>query len=223
MRPILGTLLRRVASCRLLVMGAVAFVGPLQGQEKKGGPSGDNGFRPGDLVYLSVDSEKTLTDTFTVVAGPALVLPTIGSVPLAGVKRTDVQKQLEIYIGRFIREPIIHARAIVRIAISGEVGRSGFFPVPVSAVIPEVLMSAGGPTANARLDHITIKRRGNTLYAPDSLHAAIGRGITLAELDVWSADEIVVPRKGDFEATMRTVGYLLTIPALIFGILRTVR
>ncbi|HKI94211.1 MAG TPA: hypothetical protein VJ992_02860, partial [Gemmatimonadales bacterium] len=39
-------------------------------------------FQVGDRVLLAVEGEPTLTDTFTVQAGPQIVLPNIGAVPL---------------------------------------------------------------------------------------------------------------------------------------------
>ncbi|OYV71887.1 MAG: hypothetical protein B7Z72_05980, partial [Gemmatimonadetes bacterium 21-71-4] len=51
-------------------------------------PSGD--FRVGDRILMTVEGEPQLSDTFTVVPGPAIDLPVIGTVPLTGVKQTGL-------------------------------------------------------------------------------------------------------------------------------------
>ena len=43
-------------------------------------------FQTGDQIALVVEGEEALTHNFVVEDGPALVLPTIGKIPLAGVR-----------------------------------------------------------------------------------------------------------------------------------------
>src|SRR5438034_6586175 len=52
-------------------------------------------FQPGDRIFLRVEGEQQLSDTFTVGPGPAVVLPEVGAVPLDGVLRSELQGRLQ--------------------------------------------------------------------------------------------------------------------------------
>src|SRR5881396_146123 len=84
-------------------------------------------FQAGDRILLRVEGDSALSDTFTVVAGPALRLPLIGEIPLAGVPRADVEAHLTRELGRYIKAPVVQARALVRVSVVGQVTRPGFY------------------------------------------------------------------------------------------------
>src|SRR6266480_1670286 len=91
----------------------------------------DDSVRVGDRVLLQVvpgltDSLREQRDTFTVTPGPALLLPGIGEVSLAGVRRAGVQAHLTRQLARLLKNPDVHARVLVRLGILGEVERPGF-------------------------------------------------------------------------------------------------
>jgi len=154
----------------------------------------DGGVRVGDRIILKVEGEPQLSDTFTVTAGPALVLPVVGSIPLTGVRRDDVERRLTGEIARFIRNPRVEAHLLVRLAVIGEVARPGFYAVPIEALVNDVLMLAGGPTREAKVESIRIQRNGAETWPKDSLKAAMAQGLTLNQLDVQPEDQIIVPR-----------------------------
>src|SRR5439155_14869154 len=109
-------------------------------------------FQVGDRILLHVEGDSALSDTFSVVAGPALRLPNIGEIPLAGVSRNDLEAHLTRELGRYIKDPVVQARALIRVSVVGEVSRPGFYAVPVDLVLPDALMLAGGATQAARVD-----------------------------------------------------------------------
>jgi len=55
--------------------------------------SGD--FQAGDRIFLRVDGEPQLTDTFTVAPGPELPLPQLGALSLKGLLRQELQPSVE--------------------------------------------------------------------------------------------------------------------------------
>src|SRR6266480_2699383 len=73
-------------------------------------------FQVGDRILLHVEGDSALSDTFTVVAGPALRLPIIGEIALAGVRRTDLEAHLTRELGRYIKDPVVQARALIRVS-----------------------------------------------------------------------------------------------------------
>src|SRR5437868_11035994 len=67
-------------------------------------------FQAGDRILLSVEGDSALSDTFTVVAGPALRLPNIGDISLASVPRAQLQPYLARELGRYIHDAVVTAR-----------------------------------------------------------------------------------------------------------------
>ncbi len=167
-------------------------------------------FQVGDRILLHVEGDSALSDTFTVVAGPALRLPIVGEIALAGVRRTDLEAHLTRELGRYIKDPVVQARALIRVSVVGEVIRPGFYAVPVDLVLPDALMLAGGATQSARVDRLRILRGNASLWRGTDLQAAIARGATLDELGIRAGDRIQVPPRGDPESKWRVAGIIVT-------------
>jgi len=206
-------MLARLAALALLVVG-------LAGRAAAQDPTDE--FQIGDRILLRVEGDSSLTDTFTVSRGPALVLRVIGELPLAGVRRADIEPYLARQIGRFLKDPVVHARTLIRLSILGEVGRPGFYEVPAEAVLTDALMAAGGPTQGAKFSALRIERDGGRIWSGDALQQAVARGLTVDQMRLHGGDRVIVPRRGG-EATMRILGVLAAIPAAIYGIAALVK
>src|SRR3954470_21613746 len=101
----------------LLLAAAALLAAPARAQAGKG----TTPFQVGDRILLRVEGDSALSDTFTVVAGPALRLPAIGEISLAGVPRNGLEAHLTREIGRYINDPVVQARALIRVSVVGEV------------------------------------------------------------------------------------------------------
>src|SRR5881396_3428917 len=176
-------------------------------------------FQVGDRILLHVEGDSALSDTFTVVAGPALRLPIIGEIALAGVRRTDLEAHLTRELGRYIKDPVVQARALIRVSVVGEVVRPGFYAVPVDLVLPDALMLAGGATQRARVDRLLILRGSAPLWGGDRLQRAIAHGATLDQLGVQAGDRIQVPGERDPESKWRITGIVVTSLATVVTVL----
>src|SRR6266702_335620 len=105
-------------------------------------------FRAGDRLVIQVEEplpvtpgggggaapkspEQQLTDTFTVNGAQELTLPLLGLVPLRGVLRSELETYLTAQIATRIRNPEVHARALISVAVSGGVQKPGFYAVPL--------------------------------------------------------------------------------------------
>lgn len=152
-------------------------------------------FQVGDQISMIVEGEEALTNTFVVSNDRTLELPVIGSISLDGVLRSELEEYLTEELSRYIRNPRVQARGLFRVTITGAIGKPGFYVVPAQAVLTDVLMSAGGPASNARLEAIHIQRDGETIWEPDALQQAITQGRTLDQLSLVAGDHIVVPRE----------------------------
>ncbi len=177
----------------------------------------------GDRVYLQVDGEQQLTDSFTVGQGRILTLPIVGDVPLTGVLRADLEPHLRDAIGQYVRDPVIHVRSPIRIAILGEVMRQGFYLLPTQTVLSDALMLAGGPSHEAKLENLRIERGDQRVWEGQALQQAIAEGKTLDQLSLQAGDRVRVPARGTwFNATSFRIAatLLVTIPAAIYGVRR---
>jgi protein involved in polysaccharide export with SLBB domain len=184
-------------------------------------------FQAGDRILLHVEGDSALSDTFTVVSGqggPALRLPDIGEISLAGVHRSDLETHLTRELGRYLKDPVVQARALIRISVMGEVARPGFYAVPIDLVLPDALMLAGGATQDARIDRLRILRGNSALWSESVLQTAIARGSTLDELGMRAGDRVEVPReKRDPESKWRIAGLIVTTLATAVGIIALTR
>lgn len=161
--------------------------------------------RVGDRVLLYVEGQPQLSDTFNVVAGRKLVLPDIGEVALAGVLRAELQDHLTAEVGKYLRNPLLRARSLIRLEVMGAVGRPGFYAVPADVLVSDALMIAGGPAGNARMERISIQRGRDVLWDGDRLRAAVVEGRTLDQLGVRAGDAIMVPEQKPAFSTLRDV------------------
>lgn len=196
-------------------------VTPLEAQQPAARPAGGlsaGQLRVGDRIVLSVEDEPTLTDTFTVRTGPAIDLPRIGEVPLAGVSRGGVQAHLETAIGKYIKNPVVLARTLVRVAVLGEVTRAGFFALPADAPISDAINEAGGLTTEGDMRKVQLSRRGKVVQKGGKLRNAIAAGSTLDDLGMEAGDEIMIPRKPDTERMVRILSLVVAIPLTVLAL-----
>jgi len=196
-------------------------------------------FHVGDRVLITVEdpeppaavsasaagrsTEQQLSDTFTVGPAQELSLPQVGVVSLHGVLRSELEQRLAQDIGRYIRDPVVHARPLVGLAVTGELTRPGYYSVPADAVIPAVLMAAGGTTHDAKLNSLKIQRNGTTIWQGDALRRAIAGGSTVDDLELRPGDAIVVPRRGSIGSLYgpaQLFAVLLGIPVTIYTLTR---
>lgn len=176
--------------------------------------------QPGDRVLLRVAGEPQLTDTFTVGAGPALELPTLGAVPLAGVARDSIEPHLLAFLQRYLNHPVIHAQVLLRLGILGEVARPGFYALPAGAVLEDLIMAGGGMTRDARFDRSSVTRDHDPLLHGAEIQRAIGDGKTLDALGLRSGDELQIPRRPDQESRVRILGAIVALPIAVYGLVR---
>lgn len=173
-------------------------------------------FHVGDRIALTVEGQQAISDTVVVREGLILRLVGLGDIPLAGVKRSDAQKYLTQQIGKFIRDPIVHATPLIRIAVLGQVGRPGFYTMPSDVLLSDVVMRAGGPTGTADLSRTVVKRGTEDIISQDSVSSALASGMTIDQLHLAPGDELVVGEKptSSFDTILKVVGVAVPLLSL---------
>ncbi len=222
-RPALEDLLRRLDAS----VQSSAYSGAIRNHAKTEAAAvrarlAEGDFRVGDRIYLKVDGEQQLTDTFTVGPAKILPLPLVGDVPLAGVLHAELQSYLRVAIGKYVKDPVVRARSLIRLVVLGEVNRPGFFTVPTQTLVSDVVMLAGGPARDANMNAIRIVRGDERIWEGAAMQQAVAEGKTLDQLSLEGGDHIEVPRQGGFfiSGAFRFLSILVALPGAIYGITR---
>ncbi len=150
-------------------------------------------FQPGDRVVLSVQGQPNLPDSVAVEPGPKITLPLFGDISLKGVLRSEITDYLTEELGKMIRDPVVHARGLMRLSVQGAVGRPGYYVVPTDILVSEAIMNAGGPSSSADLKDLRIERGTKVIYQGQELQTAMRSGRTLDQLSLQAGDQIVLP------------------------------
>jgi len=184
-------------------------------------------FQPGDHILLNVQAESTLSDTFVVQPDRSLQLPppTIGTVSLNGILRSELEQHLTAYISRFVRNPVVKANPLVRLSVQGEVARAGFYGVPVRGMLADALMAAGGTTHDADLKKLKIERGGETIWKDSAVRQALASNLSLDQLGLRNGDEITIGKRrggGTIEG-LRVVALIVSTSVGIYTLSRIVK
>jgi len=180
----------------------------------------DGDFRTGERIFLHVAGDSTLTDTLTVLPGPEVQVPGLGSVTLAGVLRGDLAAYFTDALGQYLKDPTVEARALIRLSVVGEVGKPGFYAVPSEAALADVLMLAGGLTQDAKPKAMRVDRDGRGLWDAARVRDALAQGQTVDDLGLREGDRIVVPGSGRSLDTVLRVAAVLLAGAAVWGAAR---
>lgn len=168
-------------------------------------------FQPGDAVEVRVPGSDTLSGVFQVETGARLRMPVIGDVDLAGVLYAEADSVLGQELSRYVRSDRIRVRPLKRVAVLGSVNSPGYYDVPPSITISDLLMRAGGPTQSSDLDELEVRREGQQIYRAQG---SLRESATLAQLGLERGDQVQVPAKG--------TGTSLTTVLSVIGALSTV-
>lgn len=150
-------------------------------------------FGPGDRLYLTVLGDSSLTDTFTVKQEQKLVLPNIPELSVRGVLDSELTAYLTRELSRYVRDPKVTATGLIRLTLSGGIGRPGFVTVPVDILVTDVLMAQGGPSQSADLTKAYVKRANETHLDTKQFAEALRTGRTVGDIALRDGDEILIP------------------------------
>src|SRR2546427_2614562 len=110
--------------CSLTVVaGGALLATALQGMVPAEAQTRATGFQVGDRILLHVERDSALSDTFTVVAGPAPRRPYIGGLSPPRGPRGDIQAPFTPEPGPYIKHPLVAGRALVRCSVVGQLTR----------------------------------------------------------------------------------------------------
>jgi hypothetical protein len=164
--------------------------------------SGD--FKVGDRFVVTMRFDSISTDTASVRDGLLVALFNLPDLSLKGVLRSELDERLGSHVARYLRNATIRANVLTRVGIFGAVGAPGYYLASPDRPISELVMLAGGPTADANLNQLEIERSGKKLLSAKDSKKALKEGKTLEQLDVQSGDDVRI-------ATKRKINWQLLI------------
>lgn len=150
-------------------------------------------FLPGDRLLLTVLGDSALSDTFTVKPDQRLTLPDVPDISLRGVLDAELASFLTKELSRYLKNPQVTAISLVRLNLTGAIGRPGYMVFPADQLLSDVLMTAGGPSQNANMSRATIRRQNKDLLSATQLSEALRLGRTVGDVSLRDGDEFVVP------------------------------
>jgi protein involved in polysaccharide export with SLBB domain len=178
-------------------------------------------FRPGDLIFLELTGDPALVDTLVVGPDTTLLVPppVARALALRGVLRAELPDLLGAFVARFVREPTVVARPLLRVALDGEVERAGFYAIPADARLSDALMAGGGVTARGDLTRLRVTRNGRTVIDRQAMRRALSLGLSLDEVLVRDGDVISVGRDGAaWEERLRFTWLIVSLTGGLYGL-----
>jgi polysaccharide biosynthesis/export protein len=117
---------------------------------------------PEDILFIRVWRENDFTGAVQVRPDGMISLPLIGSVKAAGLTPEKLQDELTKSLTEYINKPevMVQVQSVQskKYYITGEVARTGSFPLIVPTTVLEALTNAGGFRDFARTNKIVIMR-----------------------------------------------------------------
>ena len=181
----------------LFALPAAAMVGSVFAQSPA--PSADQVIlAPGDSVRVVVWRKPEMSGDFIVAPDGTISHPLYRAVRVGGVPFSTAEINLRNFLARFEQDPQFVVEPLVRVAVSGEVGRAQVFAVRPETTIAEAVAQAGGPSQYAKLDRVKVLRKDASGSRRELYVNLFDPEGSTATIRVHSGDQIVLDRKKSF-------------------------
>jgi polysaccharide export outer membrane protein len=153
---------------------------------------------PGDSVRIVVWRKPEMSGDFIVGPDGTITHPLYRSVRIGGMPFSTAEVNIRNFLARFEQDPQFVAEPLVRVAVSGEVGRPQVFAVRPETSIAEAVAQAGGPNQFGNRDRVRVLRREAGGRQREIQVSLLNPEGSAASLRVHSGDQIVVDRRRSF-------------------------
>lgn len=163
---------------------------------------------PGDELMIRGWGTIDIDYRATIDRNGMISIPTVGNVPLAGVKAGDAENVIRAAVGRLYKGVTVNVtfgqlRAIT-VYMVGQANRPGTYTVSSLSTLVTALFASGGPNANGSMRHVQVKRGGKVAAELD-LYSFIAKGDKSADIKLLDGDTIYIPPAGGFVALVGKV------------------
>lgn len=156
---------------------------------------------PGDELVIRGTGTIDIDYRATIDRNGAISVPTVGTIPLAGVKAGDAEGVVRSAIARLYRGVSVNVtfgrlRAIT-VYVVGQARNPGTYTVSSLSTAMTALFASGGPNASGSMRRVQIKRSGRVVAELD-LYSFIGKGDKSQDIQLRDGDSIYIPPAGGF-------------------------
>jgi polysaccharide export outer membrane protein len=152
----------------------------------------------GDSIRVVVWRKPEMSGDFIVGPDGAITHPLYQAVRVGGVPFATAKVNLRNFLARFEQDPQFVAEPLVRVAVSGEVGRPQVFAVRPETSIAEAVAQAGGPNQFANRDRVRVLRKDASGRQRELSVSLLDPEGSSSVLRVHSGDQIVLDRRRSF-------------------------
>jgi protein involved in polysaccharide export with SLBB domain len=151
-------------------------------------------FQEGDrlVVNLHTSAATQTSETLTVRAGKIVQFPKMDDLSLDGVLRSEVRERFMMHLSKYLQDSAARVTPLMRINMMGAVGRPGFYDTSADLLLSDMVMRAGGPTGDADLNKVTIRRATTVIWGEKDTRTALADGLSLDRLHLRAGDQIEV-------------------------------
>ncbi len=161
---------------------------------------------PGDGIAIVVQPPfQELTTQTTIGPQGTIIIPLIGTIPLAGLTPEAAQERVVAELNRYLVNPQVSLSLVaprpVEATIIGEVTRPGFYPLQPNSSVATAILNAGGATPDADLRQVRLRRPVGNKRAIEraiDLYTPLERGTALPDLRLQDGDVVFVPERQGF-------------------------
>jgi protein involved in polysaccharide export with SLBB domain len=128
-------------------------------------PSEKTAVGAGDIFTLQIVGEKDLPTEFQVASDGTAQVPFLQKIQVAGLEPQDIAKMVreQLIARKFLVDPVVivqvreyHSRTVI---LLGQVAKPGSFPLTPGLTLMQAISMAGGLTAIADDDKVTLTRK----------------------------------------------------------------
>jgi protein involved in polysaccharide export with SLBB domain len=175
-------------------------------------------FQTGHRVLLFVVGDSALSDTFTVMSDQKLQLPNLPEISLAGILDSELQGYLATQLAKYIRDPSVRAQALLSVQVSGDVAKPGFYSIRTDTPVTDVVMNAGGPSQNAEMTKMELRRGSTTVVHRGGIQTAIQKQLTMSDIGARSGDELYVPTKPGTNRWQKLAAITASVMGIVWAV-----
>lgn len=153
---------------------------------------------PADVIHVNVWKNTDLSQSVTVDPNGFVSLPLLGDVHVAGMTTDQMAAVLSSRLASYMVNPLITVSVVDirsrQVYITGEVGKSGAYPLIVPVTILQLIAQAGGLNAYAKRKDIYVLRttNGRTEKLPFN-YTKVTHGDGRDNILLQPGDTVIVP------------------------------
>jgi polysaccharide export outer membrane protein len=134
------------------------------------------------------------------IVGPdgTITHPLYRAVRVAGIPFSTAELNVRNFLARFEQDPQFVIEPLVRVAVSGEVGRPQVYAVRPETSIADAVAMAGGPKDTGRRNKVRVLRQDASGRQHELYVNLLEPQGTAAVTRVHSGDQIVIDKKKSF-------------------------